>query len=398
MKKNRIGLAIFILLAGMGFLFSSCSDDPGLLGQDLVAGQELGNNVITVDSQSVQAYTKRKIYGLAGASYLLMGKAGNTEVLTLLKYKPLWAGMKDSLLSGAVVIDSAAITMEKLYTVGGTSDSFAVKVNPLRYAWNDSSIVSKDLAVYSNNPITYWNNDSISIIGLDLNVAKKWVVAAEDTNAEANNGLFFVPKSYCTKIQGYQALTSSSYGYTDPLLTYKFRNTSTNVSYIKSFDCDADRHVLNLIDTNTVHDSTVLYVQEGMVLNSFMTFDISKLPTNCIINYAELTLNRRTDLCVVSSMDNYTSTLKAAYVKSIDSTLIDPYLQAGFSVNGDVYTGNVTSIVGTFYNAKNSTVSIMLFSSSGAEGADVVAFHNKTAIYPLRPKLKIYYTVKGQQK
>jgi len=289
---KRIFDILFILLIIQGFLFfQSCDNNPNDLGLEYILSDTLGTKVLNSnkDSMAITFNNFRRYINTYSSIYFTVGKYQGYESKTLLKALSISENYDSS-----VVLSSYIKINYNKYAYRDTlgSVSFGIYALTKKYdlalitndSFSTSSIGTNLLGSYSGTP-----NDTNSIqIPFNSLTAQNWLNYAADTNyPQKNYGIIFVPNGGSTTIKGFGT-------------QYKPSSIITNlvpkvvIVALKGGDTTTLTYDLETVSLNTTTDSPYItdrfVLQNGISYHTILNFDISKLPSNVIINQALLRL------------------------------------------------------------------------------------------------------------
>lgn len=377
-------------------LIPSCSDTPTDLGSDLLNPDLIG--VVSFDSQKDSAfqssYSFKKIISLGSSPRILIGKTDNLIAHALFVFTfNLSDSLKQLIRNDSLNILSARVELTPDYVYGDSNATFDYTVHKINSQWVSASFTadsflssgfsyeSSDLS--SNRTAT----DSLYHFNIDPNTVKDWMRSQVDTALATNNGILISPTSSTNKIVGFVAFNPEISNDTKVKAVIQKIGT-TRQDTITAFVL-SDVHVI--IGENIVSPEKMI-VQAGVVSNSFLYFDLSKIPDKAVINYAKLSIGLDTLESKFGS--GYTNSLTAYLVTDPDSLKIDETTSESLFRNGSRYEGNLSAIVRYWLN-QNKNHGIVI--KAGNELSGVEKFILKGSSYPVyeeRPKLEIVYTVR----
>lgn len=392
---NKIILT-FIPAVLLFFFVSSCSDTPTDLGSDLLNPDLIG--VVSFDSQKDSVYQTsnsfKKVIALGGASRILIGKADNITANALFIFTFIISdSLKQLVRNDSLIVLSAKVELTPDYVFGDSNATFDYSVHKINSSWVSSSFTADSFlsSQFSYEPNDLSSNrvegDSLYSFDLDVNIVKDWLKNQVDTSLAKNNGIVILPTSTTNKIVGFVAFNPEISNDTKVKAVVQKLGTTgqdTLTAFILS-----DVHVI--IGENTVTPERMI-VQAGVVSNSYLYFDLSKIPEKAVINYAKLSVELDTLNSKFGS--SFTNSLQAFLVTNSDSLNVDEKTPESLFRNGKRYEGNVSAFVRYWLNQKDNQGIIL---KAGNETAGVEKFILKGSSYPVyeeRPKLEIVYTVR----
>jgi hypothetical protein len=378
------------------FLISSCSDTPTDLGSDLLNPDLIG--VVSFNSQTDSVYQRsysfKKVIPLGGASRVLIGKADNLSANALFVFTFILSdSLKQLVQSDSLIVLSAKVELTPEYTFGDSNATFDYTVHKINSSWVSSTFTADSFlnSNFSYDPNDLSSNkfesDSIYSFNLDANLVKSWMRYQVDTSLATNNGILILPTPTTNKIVGFVAFNPEISNDTKVKAVVQkvgITKQDTLTAYVQS-----DVHVI--IGENTVSPEKMI-VQAGVVSNSYLYFDLSKIPDKAVINYAKLSVELDTLESKFGS--GYTNSLSAFLVTNSDSLKLDANNPISLFRNGSRYEGNISTFVRYWLNQKDNQGIVL---KAGNETAGVEKFILKGSSYPVyeeRPKLEIVYTVR----
>jgi hypothetical protein len=398
---ERIILSIKILsatfLALITLTLISCSEDPSAIGsaflsKDLINLDSLDSYKDTLPQYS---YSYKHVIPLAYSSSLLLGQKGDNIATTLLAFNFVIPDtIKADLLTNSLQVTSASVQLTKFYTYG---DSVAGTIDYTVHSISASTPWATEFTIDSLSKIQYDAEDvssgksftdTLYQFNLKTKVALDWLTNYAKS-ATPDNGLIVIPQN-STKIVGFYALTSST-DVSVPYLTVVLSKPGVYSNDTLKFTTTADVSVISGNIPQNQNEN--IYVQSSVELESFLRFDLSKVPPHAIINYAELQLTIDTTQSLFGSPFT-TDQLLAYYIT--DSTRIDSTLtnEIPLSRSGSLYKGNVTSYVQNWLSSKINE-GIQIKANTYGTGLELWALKGSSASDPAkRPRLKIIYTNK----
>lgn len=386
----------FIPAVFLFFLVSSCSDTPTDLGSDLLNPDLIG--VVSFNSQKDSiyqtSYSFKKVIALGGASRVLIGKADNLTANALFVFTFIISdSLKQLVRSDSLAVLSAKVELTPDYVFGDSNATFDYSVHKINSSWVSSSFTADSFlsSQFSYDPNDLSSNkvesDSLYSFNLDANIVKDWLKYQVDTSLAKNNGILILPTATTNKIVGFVAFNPEISNDTKVKAVVQKLGTTrqdTLTAFVLS-----DVHII--IGENTVTPEKMI-VQAGVVSNSYLYFDLSKIPDKAVINYAKLSVELDTLNSKFGS--GFTNSLQAFLVTNSDSLKVDENTSESLFRNGKRYEGNLSAFVRYWLNQKDNQGIIL---RAGNQTAGVEKFILKGSSYPVyeeRPKLEIVYTVR----
>lgn len=367
----------------------SCEEDPNDLGVGFIPSIDT-TGVRFLDSQTdtmaITSNNYKKIINTFGAQNILIGKYQNYESKTLLKFKDISASYdSSSIVSASITLryasyyfkDKLGTTAFDLYRLNSNFNYRTVTFDSV----NSSSYGSTSLANFSGVVA-----DSSSInFPLDNQTVKDWLEYAADTNyAVKNYGVILLPAISSNTIRGFY-LFNDNVAYVPTVTVILTKNGET------------DTITLNSSETVALSDAPPsiipierLLLQNGIAYRNILNFDLSKLPSNVIINNATL----------LFTIDNSNSFVSSSTDKRIlIGTVIDSaakkdsiFFEASL-LDTITYSISLNSMFQRWNSGILPNLGVTMKNISEIENLDNFAIYTPAAAeITKRPRLKITYT------
>ena len=393
MSRNKF---LLILTGVISLALYSCSNNPNPIGAQLV-GSDLVN-VKTLDSYAdslhqTSSYFKSSV-NLSSSSYLFLGKKNNAQASALIKfYVSLPDSMNQDLIANNAQVISSIIKLPTGYTFGDSTASLDFSVHKINNPWTSSSYNADNIGALSFDPTDVSSNrtvtDSLTTFNISNSLSTSWLVAAADSVDSTIYGIYLIPSSGSQKILGYNTASTTT-NITLQLIIQKAGTYTDTVSFSPLQDLSVITGSLPSVN----HEDIV--VQSGIEINSKLWFDISKIPSNAVINYADLTLSPDSSAQLFGS--TFYNSLLASNLEDSASALPDSSSTSLYNViislSGNKYVGNVTPIVQKWLSSKNNQ-GLLLEAEGNLLGLELFALKGSNASdLQLRPRLRITYTTR----
>ena len=383
-------MTLFVLVSLIHF---SCSDSPSSLGSDLLSQDLI--NILELDSakdslfQSASVY--KKVIELSSANRLLLGKKDNIEAGILIKFLIFFAdSIKQQLTNNELSVLSAKVEFTKNYTFGNSTVPIDFSVHKINSNWSTGfTSDSLTLLTYDANDISFSKtfSDSINGFNFDTQTALNWLKASADSSIPIDNGLYIKPAMSSEKIVGFQALTIEDLPI--PSLKIIIQKTgvySDTLSYFPSVDLSVVSGSLPDVGTENIG------IQAGLNSEARLFFDLSSLPKDIVVNYAQLILTVDTIKTITGT--SFTNSLRVNYVTDSTSSAIDSTFSLFLDRDANTFKGSVTSFIQRTL-IENNNQGLLLSASDKINGVELFAIKgSNTAVFAERPNLQIIYTSK----
>ena len=383
-------MTLFVLVSLIHF---SCSDSPSSLGSDLLSQDLI--NILELDSakdslfQSASVY--KKVIELSSANRLLLGKKDNIEAGILIKFLIFFAdSIKQQLTNNELSVLSAKVEFTKNYTFGNSTVPIDFSVHKINSNWSTGfTSDSLTLLTYDANDISFSKtfSDSINGFNFDTQTALNWLKASADSSIPIDNGLYIKPAMSSEKIVGFQALTIEDLPI--PSLKIIIQKTgvySDTLSYFPSVDLSVVSGSLPDVGTENIG------IQAGLNSEARLFFDLSSLPKDIVVNYAQLILTVDTIKTITGT--SFTNSLRVNYVTDSTSSAIDSTFSLFLDRDANTFKGSVTSFIQRTL-IENNNQGLLLSASDKINGVELFAIKgSNAAVFTERPNLQIIYTSK----
>jgi len=395
---NRL---IILLTTSIILLFSinSCNDDPTSIGANLLPNQDL----ITINSIDSAFFQKSRYYdtdtlALNSSSKVLLGQSDNVESTILMNYIMFLAdSVNEAILNNSLIIHSAVMEMEPIYTYGvESSNSFDFTLHEITSEWNSLSFGKSDLPDLAYNSVDVSSNhqflgDSLITFDFDKDLLLNWMKFSANESYTDINGVYFKFTDGTNKVIGFPAI-SPLY---DSVLT-RIRviiEVPTKFTDTLLFQVSSDAHVV-LGESPTTNNQNV-FVQGGIPVRSNMFFDVSSIPNNAIINRAILKLSYdETETNLGSSDAGILKVIPIVDFESSDINVSYPSISLFKDSANTFYSGEITPIVQTWISDENNGIQLYLIDEVETVNKLAIATENNPN-KDLSPYLEIIYTSKN---
>ena len=395
MSKNKF---LLIFTGVISLAFYSCSNNLTPIGAQLV-GSDLVN-LQTLDSftdslRQTSSYFKNSV-NLSSSSFLFLGKKNNAQASALIKFSvSLPDSINQDLAANNAHVISSIITLPTGYTYVDSNASLDFNVYKITNAWTSTTYTANNISSLAFDPVDVSSNrvvtDSLTTFHISNSLSTSWLIAAADSVDSTIYGIYLVPTSGSQKILGYTTSTSTT---TSNISLQLVIQKPGDYSDTTTFYPLQDASVITGSLPSVNHEDIV--VQAGVEINSKLWFDVSKIPANAVINYADLTLTADSSAQLFGS--TFYNSLLASNLADSASALPDSSSASLYnimlSLTGNQYVGNVTPIVQKWLSSKNNQ-GLLLEADGNLLGLELFALKGSSASnLQLRPRLRITYTTR----
>ena len=384
--------SIITLLAVSSILsFQGCENTPNDVGLNYIPGTDTTSvkfldsetDTMAITSNNYEYYINTLL-----ATNISVGRFQNYESKALLKFYT-FPGDYDSadVLSAVLTLRYGDYSFQDKQ--GLTDFNIHRVVNNLNYSTiTYDSVSASDFGSKVIGSFSSVVADSSSInIDLDPKVLKDWFEYAADTNfAVKNYGMALLPNLSSSVIKGFFEF-NDNVDYVPTITALVSKNgTVDTVKLIASLGVTLS----NVVSISIPQDEFI--IQSGVAYRNILNFDLSKLPTNAIINNATLqfTLDNSNSFYSASSDKTITIGMVTDSVNKTDSLFTEAFLRDTI-----VYSVALNSVVQRWNSGIMPNLGISLRSQSEIQNLNYFTFYAPTyADITKRPRLSITYTLR----
>lgn len=384
--------AAAIYIAALILAVNGCQSEPGDVGLSFISPNDTtGVKYLdsVTDSLTVTSSTYEKAVNTYGATFFFVGKYEQFESKSALKFVNIPADYDSAtvlsasinLRAGDVVFQNkTGITDFTVYKILTGINLATVTIDSI----TSSTVGTTPLGSYSG---VVPDTQFISV-PIDNQTVKDWLEYAADTSyAQKNYGIMLQPTSASTTIRGF----------------YSFNNQTVNLPYLSVvLTKNGETDTIKIIAPETVSLSDAqsanlpperMLVQNGIAYRTSMTYDLSKLPSNVIINNAKVELHLDSKASYIS--ESGSRTLVFGLINDT-SGFGDTLFTNAFPQDSVTYSVSVNQIFQNWNSGFLPNLGLSIKGSFELQNLDRFIFYsNEVADTTLRPRLKIYYTLRN---
>lgn len=385
----KIKFVTFSILS-LFILFNACSDDPSSIGSDLLKEGEIQISSLDSNIDSVNQYSNSFVLQkpLGSSNFLILGKSVNQNIESdILMHFNIYLNDEIKSLFNGIKFISTDIELYPGYKFGDTTSTFDFEAFEIKKTWNGNTITFDSLSLISYDNINVIKNkiitDTLYTFSIDTSLVRNWFQAFIDTNLAKNYGLIIKPNVATNHFVGFNSFNLQI---NSPTLRTIIQKPDGGIDTL-TFSIFSDTHIIGGSLPPLSNDKFVL--QSGLIINSLVYFDLSKIPMDAIINKAELTIT--SDSLESKLTSTFSSVINAYYIT--DSTLkkYDNTFYVSLLRNGNQYKGDISRIINQMIHNKNNQ-GIFLTIGSELNGLDFLSLYNSNSDDEKKPNLKITYT------
>jgi hypothetical protein len=383
---------LFLIFSASLVILSSCENNPGDVGLSFISPNDTtGVKYLDseTDSMEISSSSYRIPVNTYASSTMLIGKYEQYESKTILKFRDI-PGDYDS----SVVVSATLVLKNNNYYYVNKTGTTAFNVFKVNQNLNLTKITIDSItsSTIGTTPLGFYSGavpDSQTIsVAIDNQTVKNWLEAAADTSyPEKNYGVMLQPTSASNTIKGFY-----SYANAAELVPY--------LSVVKTKNGVTDTVKLSLSESVSLSDAPAsvipqdrMLVQNGIAYRSSLTFDLSKLPSNVIINNATLKFTLDSKLSYLSE-----SGVKTMIVGLVNDTANygDTLFVNAFLRDSITYSVSLNQIFQTWNSGNLPNLGVSLRGFYELQNLDkFVMYSPAVSDTTKRPRLKIYYTLRN---
>jgi len=392
--KIFVRLIVFVL-----FLFSAgCKDNITDIGGELIPTYDRFD-VKKVSTDTLNVLQKSNTYqtpiNLGAAPRTLLGKYRGIKSTALLRfYLNLPDSLANALRADSLIIKKTWIQLDINYYMGDPSSYFNFTVHRINQFWMPDSFNAdslKNLNFDSKILSTPTNpNDSIITVPLPESEVFEWLKQAIKDSLAINNGLLLLPDEASEHIVGFQGLSKTPQTL-EPILKIIYQKPGAFTDTLNSIVT----HDVNVI-TGTSKIELLpgrIQLQGEYALRSLLYFKLDFIPTDAIINKADLKLFVDSNRTIYGSVK--TDSLIVQFAS--DSTEKKSDIKQGkiYLANyGSYFKGEITRFIQSWINGTDNQ-GLILRVSDEQRTINFISIYGSDAVEKkMRPQLTIYYTDK----
>ena len=383
---------LFLLISASLVILNSCENNPGDVGLSFISPNDT-TGVKYLDSETdsleITSSTFRNSVNTFASSIMLIGKYEQYESKTVLKFRDI-PGDYDS---SVVVSANLVLKNSNYYYVNktGTTAFNVFKINQdLNLATitidsiNSSTVGTTSLGNYSG---VVPDSQTISV-AIDNQTVKDWLeVAADTTYPVKNYGVMLQPSAASNTIRGF----------------FSYANISEQIPYlevVRTKNGVTDTLTLNFSESVSLSDAPTsvipqdrMLVQNGIAYRSTLNFNLSKLPSNVIINNATLQFTIDSKQSFLSESGNKTMIVGLINdtANNNDTLFVNAFLRDSIT-----YSVSLNQIFQIWNVGNLPNLGVVLRGFYELQNLDkFVLFSPAVSDTTKRPRLKLYYTLRN---
>lgn len=387
-KSSSVKLLLLLVFFTVLF-FQSCENNPNDLGFTLLPSNDtVGVRYLDseLDTMAITNNNYKQFINTSNSINMLIGNYQNYQSQALIKFigispdydsVEVLSAVLTLKASGYYFKDQTGTTAFNLYKVNNNIDYSAVTFDSI----NSSTFGTTSLGSFSGMIA-----DTATLnITLDNQTADDWLEYAADTNyINKNYGIGLVPSAGSTTIKGFYSNNNDIGIIPYVTIIFEKNNVEDTITLITSQYVS----ISNVTSLTIPPDRFIL--QNGIAYRNIMNFDLTKLPTDVIINNATLLLTLDNANSFISS-----STIRSLVIGAVTDSVSksDSLFSIVFPLDTIVYSANLNSIMQRWKTGALQNLGISMKNSSEIQNLDNFVFYSSASTDTTkRPRLKITYT------
>ncbi|MBK7256118.1 MAG: hypothetical protein IPI04_19940 [Ignavibacteria bacterium] len=383
---------VFIFSILISVIYQSCANDPNDLGLNYISSNDT-TGVRFLDSEadtmSITSTNYLNYINNHFADLIFTGKYQNYESKALLKFYNLPSDKDSAKIISAVLTlkygnyyfkDKTGLTDFNVYKVISNLDYNTITFDSV----SSSDFGNTTLGNYSG---VVADSSSISLT-LNNEMIKDWFEYSADTSyAVKNNGIVLSPNISSSALKGFYLINSN----TDLMPKVKVVLSKNNVTDTVSLDASVG---LSLSDAPaSIIPNERFLLQNGIAYRNILKFDLTKLPSNVIINNVNLQFTLDKSASFIS--DNTDKRIVVGMVTDSVSKTDSLYNNASL-LDTITYSVNLNQVFQRWNSGIMPNLGITFKNIFELQNLDNFAIYSPAASdISKRPRLKITYTLRN---
>ena len=383
---------VFIFSILISVIYQSCANDPNDLGLNYISSNDT-TGVRFLDSEadtmSITSTNYLNYINNHFADLIFTGKYQNYESKALLKFYNLPSDKDSAKIISAVLTlkygnyyfkDKTGLTDFNVYKVISNLDYNTITFDSV----SSSDFGNTTLGNYSG---VVADSSSISLT-LNNEMIKDWFEYSADTSyAVKNNGIVLSPNISSSALKGFYLINSN----TDLMPKVKVVLSKNNVTDTVSLDASVG---LSLSDAPaSIIPNERFLLQNGIAYRNILKFDLTKLPSNVIINNVNLQFTLDKSASFIS--DNTDKRIVIGMVTDSVSKKDSLYNNASL-LDTITYSVNLNQVFQRWNSGIMPNLGLTLKNIFELQNLDNFAIYSPSASdISKRPRLKITYTLRN---
>ncbi len=396
-KSDVSGITIkLVLLLFASYLLQGCENNPNDLGIKFIPPTDTTQTRYLdsqIDTMRITNSNYKKYINTSISNLMLVGNYQSYQSKALLKFTAINPDFDSSnIISAKLTLrysnyyfkDPMGLTAFNIYRVNTNLNYSSVTFDSV----NSSTFGTSSVGSFTGTPVdTQFVN-----ITLNNQIAKDWLEYAADTNyVNKNYGVVLNPDKSSTTIKGFYSLNNIND--LTPVVTIILTKNGTQ----DTLTLNTSEYVSLTDAPSTIIPPDRFILQSGIAYENILKFDLSKLPTNAIINNATLQFSLDNASSFITSFTTDKRIVLGMVIDSVNHK--DSLLTNIFQLDSSTYSISTTTFNAVFqrWNSGNlPNLGITMKNYFELENLDEFVFYSPSASdITKRPRLKITYTLRN---
>ncbi len=378
-------------------VFISCSDDPNIVGVDILPNSD-HMDILQANSLEAKLQQESKYYldslNLTISDVMLLGKHANVESTMLMKFLIfLPDSLKSAIEDGTLQILASTMELEPIYTFGDKGSFFDFTVHKINSSWSSLLFNKDSLATLDYEDVDRSSNkiysDTLITFDLDKSLTQEWFDAFANEEQTLNKGIYFNYVAGSDKVIGFPAISNPN---EEKLARLKIivevpdKFIDTVVVKVTS-----DVHVIN--GELPTGNSENIFVQGGLSVHASFKIDVSMIPDNTIINKATIRFyyDESESLIGTKPSDSLGMVALSDYENNTMDKTLPPKL---LTKDSTYYSGDITGYVQRWVSDHENN-GLQIYVLNELFTVNKIALKGSSTVDDkLKPYLEIIYTAK----
>jgi hypothetical protein len=392
LKRLIHPIRLLSLTLACAAILAACNNEPEPVGVELLPGTDLaGVRTYYSDSTASWQSSGTFLHPITASSTvsLSVGSADGYNAYTLVR----WFSLPDSIGTGGRIVSATVSLHPNGGHIGDAGSPLSFHVREITKFWSSFTFTSDSLKNLQETLEPGEKGrfsgvvDTASIVvDLDSALVRKWLTLINTQKYYDIRGILLEPEG-----EGMLHAFDSFTGSKPPVLTIVMEQNGK----LDTIHGAAPENTY-VATGPAVQPGTMMAVHGGLAHRGFLRFDVSGVPTGCIVNHASVTLTRDPSRTIVQyrgidsvyayfALDSTTHTFGTALL-----------LGRGSSANPDefVLQGSLLTQAVQSWSLGKPNNGFILVKAGETSDLDQIAFYGADAPVGLRPRIVITYTLK----
>jgi hypothetical protein len=396
LPPSRARFLLLLPVALFALAAAGCHHEPSITGIDALPGADQ-LDVKRYDTRAAGATVTASSFAKpitgAGALYLPVGRSAAYESQSLLR----WYELPYDIDSGGRIVSAKIRLYSSGYHIGSGAAPADFSVRAIQSPWSPYTFTSDSIQAMRLDPVVRGRftgpvADSIDV-EIDTALVRGWLQLMAAGSYTNIGGVLLEPSATATAVHAFESTDARSYGGSKNSRGPKLIITM-NLGGAKDTTFYGDSQEDAAVTRASIAPTTEIGLHGGLAWRSRLTFDVSAIPRNSVINGVSLYLTKNTantrinfrgidSVIVYRLMDSRNDSLAATYASTRPADSTGVCVADGYPM---------IAAVQTWLNDPSSNHGLLLVKYAEVSDLDYVEYYGPSAEPALRPRLVITYT------